>query len=72
MTTSKNYPDHMMRILRVRRDLTASDTSEDEAIRAYSRDMALSEILAWKGMGGYKEALKEWVQEIYHVSLEEK
>ena len=64
-----NYPESILKILRQRIDLEEDDTSKDTLFLRYSKDKVLQEVLEWEGFIGYKNQIKEWIEQIYFVDL---
>lgn len=66
------YPEYIMRILRVRRNLDDYDTTEDIHINDYSADRVFEEICEWEGFINYANTIRRWIKDIYKVDLEGK
>lgn len=63
------YPEHIMQMLRQRRNLEPLDTREDNSINALSPSEAFSEVLLWEGFDGYDYKIKSWIWDIFGVHL---
>ena len=65
------YPEYIMRDLRQREDLEPGDTSQDEELQSMDADMILNEVCNWNGFVGWSQQIKNWVEDIYGVDLNE-
>lgn len=65
------YPTYILRKLRQREDLDENDESMDKIFNEMSPDAVLSEVCMWEGLIGYGSTIKEWVEDIYGVDLDE-
>ena len=64
------YPDYIMRKLRQRRWLEPNDISSDEILNNFSPQQAFKEVLSWEGLINWDETIKEWINDIYGISID--
>jgi len=64
------YPDYIMRKLRQRRWLEPNDISSDEILNNFSPQQAFKEVLSWEGLINWDETIKEWINDIYDISID--
>jgi hypothetical protein len=67
----EKYPEHIVEYVRQNLGLTEDDTSLDGEILAMSRDEVLDRVCAWNGLIGFGDTVKDWVQDVYGVELED-
>lgn len=65
------YPEHILKILRQRRDLDENDKTEDNDLNMLSQNEVFSEVCEWDGLCGYAYKIKSWIDDIYKIDLEE-
>ena len=65
------YPEHIMEILRQRLGLDEDDTSRDDEINIYTPSEAFEEVCNWEGLLGYADTIKEWIEDIYGIDLDD-
>ena len=59
-----------MRKLRQRRWLEPNDISSDEILNNFSPQQAFKEVLSWEGLINWDETIKEWINDIYGISID--
>lgn len=65
-----NYPEYILRRLRLREDLDGNDTSMDEQFNNYLPNKVFKEVCEWEGLFGWYEILKGWIKAIYGIDLD--
>ena len=65
------YPDYIMRKLRQRRWLEPNDISSDEILNNFSPQQAFKEVLSWEGLINWDETIKEWINDIYSINIDD-
>ncbi len=63
------YPNYIMEKVRQHLGLEPNDTSKDEVINRLSHDAIFGHCLEWEGIIGYEVAIKDWIREIYGITL---
>lgn len=66
----KKYPDDIMESVRQALGLEESDESKDHEIAEMSRSEVFDHVLAWNGIIGYAEEVKQWINDVFNVDLE--
>ena len=69
VTVVPEYPNRIMDKVRQRLGLEPGDTSRDEEINRFTHDSVFSHCLQWEGIIGYEFAIKDWVRDIYGITL---
>ena len=64
------YPNYIMEKVRQYLGVESYDISRDEQIGAMSRNSVLDACLEWEGIIGYGYTIRDWIKEIYGVTLE--
>ncbi len=64
------YPSYIMEKVRQHLGLDIDDTSRDKEINGMSHDTVFYHCLTWEGIIGYEFAIKDWVRDIYGVTLD--
>ena len=64
------YPGYIMRKLRQRRGLEPDNVSSDEILNNFSPQQAFKEVLSWEGLINWDETIKEWINDIYGISID--
>ena len=65
-----HIPENVMRDMRERRGLDATDTSEDKEILSMSKREFLDEWLDWEGIIGYTTKIMDMVYYAFGIDLE--
>jgi len=65
------YSESIMDRCRQRLGLKEGDTSCDLDIAGWSRNKVFGECLAWEGIIGYSLMIRNWIEEIYGIELDE-
>ena len=65
-----HIPENIMRDMRERRGLDATDTSEDQEILSMSKREFLDEWLDWEGIIGYTTQIMDMIYYAFGVDLE--
>ena len=65
------YHNYMMEKVRQHIGLEPWDTSRDEEINNMSKDSVMDHCLEWEGIIGYGHTIRDWVKEIYGITLEQ-
>lgn len=65
------YPDYIMRKLRQRRGLEPNDISSDEILNNFSPQQAFKEVLSWEGLINWDETIREWINDIYGINIDD-
>ena len=63
------YPDYIMAKVRQHLGLEEDDTSRDAEINRMSPNSLFDHCLEWEGIIGYGGSLRQWINDIYGVSL---
>ena len=69
-TVVPEYPNYIMEKVRQHLGLEPYDTSKDEVINRLSHDAIFGHCLEWEGIIGYEVAIKDWIREIYGITLD--
>jgi len=69
--SKEKYPDDIMEDLRQRRGLEEDDESEDNDIMQMSKSDVLDEVVTWNNLIHYGEPIKQWINDIYDIDLDE-
>ncbi len=64
------YPNYLMEKVRQQIGLESYDASRDAEINEMPHDTVLNSCLIWEGIIGYTFTLKNWIKDIYGVTLE--
>jgi hypothetical protein len=67
----ERFPEHVIETLRQRNSLDPSDTSMDEDFLSYDKEYVFDEVLEWEGVIGYGDHIRQLVNDIYNVDLED-
>jgi hypothetical protein len=67
----ERYPENVVESLRQRNSLDPSDTSMDEDFLDYDKEYVFEECLTWDGIIGYGDQIRQLVNDIYNIDLEE-
>lgn len=65
------YPGYIMRKLRQRRGLEPDNVSSDEILNNFSPQQAFKEVLSWEGLINWDETIKEWINDIYGINIDD-
>lgn len=68
---ANKYPDYIMMNIRNSLGLDAYNTERDDEINSMDKDELFNQLCSWHGIGSYVTAIKQWVNDIYNVSLEQ-
>lgn len=64
------YPSYIKEKVRQRLGLESYDTSRDEQINSMPHNAVLDACLEWKGILRYGYLIRDWINDIYRVTLE--
>lgn len=64
------YSNYIKEKVRQRLGLESYDASRDEEIDGMSHNAVLDACLEWEGIIGYGYTLRDWIKNIYGVTLE--
>lgn len=64
------YPNYIKEKVRQRLGLESYDTSRDIEIDNMGHNEVFNDCLAWEGIIGYAYAIRDWVKDIYGVTLD--
>ena len=68
----KKYPNYIYEIIRQSLGRDKYDFSIDERIDGMNSDAVLERVCSWNGLINFDTAIKEWITDIYGVSLPNK
>ena len=63
-------PEYILNYVRRNLGLDENDTSKDAIILEMDKSEIFSRVCNWKGLIYYGEAIKGWIEDIYHVKLD--
>jgi hypothetical protein len=63
------YPEYILKKLRQREDLEATDKSKDNIFNQLSPDQVFDEVCNWEGLINYSHTIKRWVKDVYGINL---
>jgi len=66
-----DYSDEILEAVRQNIGLKADDESKDDEIAEMSKEEVLDRVFNWNGLIGYGSAIKQWIEDIYGVNLED-
>ena len=64
------YPEHILKFLRLRAGLEENDTTKDAHFNTMQRDAVLEEVLSGNGLPGRGAQVKDWIAGIYDIDLD--
>lgn len=64
------YLDSIMEAVRQNLGLEADDTSKDDEINEMTRQEVLDRVCKWNGLIGYADTIREWIEDIWGVDLD--
>lgn len=68
---ANKFPNHIMKMLRMRRDLDDTDTSEDDVINNMTGRYAFAEVCAWElGTRTWSDEIISWMSDCGLVVME--
>lgn len=67
---ANKYPDYIMQYVRNSLGLDEYNTERDNEINSMDKEEVLNRVCNWKGLIDYGNTIKNWVEDIYKVSLE--
>lgn len=65
------YFDSIMEDVRQNLGLEPDDTSRDEEINAMERQEILDRVCEWHGLINYGETIREWIEDIWGLDLDD-
>ena len=65
------YPENIMRSLRLREGLAANDTSHDAELNQMDPNTAFDEVCGWDGLVNYGTKIRGWMTDIYGIDFED-
>lgn len=65
------YFDSIMQDVRENLGLEFNDTSMDEKINSMPRQEVLNRVCEWNGLIGYEKTIREWVENIWGIDLDD-
>lgn len=65
------YFDYIMEAVRQNLGLEPDDTTHDEEIEEMSRDEVLDRVCEWNGLIGYGDTVREWIEDIWRIDLDD-
>lgn len=69
VTVEPAYPTYIMEKVRQHLGLEPGDTSWDDVINGSTRDAVFAHCLEWEGIIGYDITIRDWIRDIYGVTL---
>ena len=67
----EKYFSDIMEAVRQNLGLEFDDTSKDDEISEMSRDEILDRVCEWNGLIGYGSQIREWIEDIWGIDLDE-
>lgn len=68
---ANRYPDYIMPTIRNGLGLDAYNTERDDEINSMDKDELFNQLCSLNGFGRYGNTIRQWVEDIYNVSLEQ-
>lgn len=65
------YFDYIMEAVRQNLGLEADDTSRDDEISGMTRQEVLTRVCNWNGLINYAETIREWIEDIWGIDLDD-
>lgn len=67
---NQNYPEYILKKLRVSNYLEEDDTSRDEEFQELPPEEAFDQVMKFDGIIGYRYTMLRWIQDIFKVKLD--
>lgn len=67
---NQNYPEYILKKLRVFNYLEENDTSRDEEFQALPPEEVFDQVLKFDGIIGYRYTIVRWISDIFKVHLD--
>ena len=65
------YSDSIMEDVRQNLGLEPDDTSRDDEINEMTRSEVLDRVCNWNGLIGYTDTIREWIEDVWGVDLDD-
>lgn len=65
------YFDSIMEDVRQNLGLESDDTSRDDEINEMTRSEVLDRVCTWHGLIGYADTIREWIEDIWGIDLDD-
>ena len=66
---NQNYPEYILKKLRIFNGLEEEDTSRDEEFQELPPEEAFDQVMKFDGIIGYRYTMLRWIKDIFGVDL---
>ena len=67
---NQNYPEYILKKLRIFNGLEEEDTSRDEEFQELPPEEVFDQVMKFDGIIGYRYTMLRWIQDIFKVKLD--